>query len=118
MDYSDFSNKGEKEENDDENNAKKNIDKNNYDFDKIKTFSQLKNKVLEIKREQEKTKVDVGENKDKIEYIGNRLDQLKDGPIGGEPGKNVTTSHGDKKHMDNQISDINKKLKFLLRYRK
>lgn len=114
MDYSDFSNKGEKEENDDENNAKKNIDKNNYDFDKIKTFSQLKNKILEIKREQEKTKVDVGENKDKIEYIGNRLDQLKDGPIGVEPGKNVTTSDGDKKHMDNQISDINKKLKFLL----
>ena len=70
MDYSDFSNKDEKEENDGENSAKRNIDKNNYDFDKIKTFSQLKNKVLEIKREQEKTKIDVGENTDKIEYIG------------------------------------------------
>ena len=116
MDYSDFSNKDEKEENDGENSAKRNIDKNNYDFDKIKTFSQLKNKVLEIKREQEKTKIDVGENTDKIEYIGNRLDQIKDGPIGdkAEPGKNVTTSEGDKKNMDNQISVINKKLKFLL----
>ena len=116
MDYSDFSNKDEKEENDGENSAKRNIDKNNYDFDKIKTFSQLKNKVLEIKREQEKTKIDVGENTDKIEYIGNRLDQIKDGPIGGgaEPGKDVTTSEGDKKNMDNQISVINKKLKFLL----
>ena len=114
MDNSDFSNKDEKEEKDGENNAKRNIDKNNYDFDKIKTFSQLKNKVLEIKREQEKTKIDVGENTDKIEYIGNRLDQIKDVPIREEPGKNVTTSEGDKKHMDNQISDINKKLKFLL----
>ena len=114
MDYSDFSNKDEKEEKDDENNVKRNIDKNNYGFDKIKTFTQLKNKVLEIKREQEKTKIDVGENTNKIECVENRLDQIKDGAIGGEPVKNATTSEGDKNHLDNQISDINKKLKFLL----
>jgi hypothetical protein len=114
MDYSDFSNKDEKEEKDDENSVKRNIDKNNYGFDKIKTFTQLKNKVLEIKREQEKTKIDVGENTNKIEYIENRLDQIKDAPMGEEPVKNATTSEGNKSHLDNQISDINKKLKFLL----
>lgn len=128
MDITDFSNKDEKEEkkgkedndkndknyDEDINEAKRNIDKNNFGFDKIKTFSQLKYKVLEIKREQEKTKIDVGMNTNKIEDIGIQLDQIKEAPVGGEPGKNATINEEDKNHVDNQISNINKKLKFLL----
>lgn len=114
MDYSDLSNKDEKEEKGEENSDKRNIDKNNYGFDKIKTFSQLKNKVLEIKREQEKTKIDVSENKNKIEDIRKRLDQIKDGQSGRSPSKNATTSEGNKNNLDSQISEINKILKFLL----
>jgi len=38
------------------------IDKNDFGFTRIKTFEQLKEKVLEIKRSHEKTKVEVVDN--------------------------------------------------------
>ena len=89
------------------------IDKNDFGFTRIKTFEQLKAKVLEIKRSHEKTKVEVVDNTGNINIISNKLDDLmEEGEE--EIGKNPTTSEGSKNKIKNQISDMNKKLKFLM----
>ena len=89
------------------------IDKNDFGFTRIKTFEQLKAKVLEIKRSYEKTKVEVVDNTGNINIISNKLDDLME--VGEEEViKNPTTSEGSKNKIKNQISDMNKKLKFLM----
>ena len=122
MNYSDFSHKDEKEniENNNENNTKENIDKNDFGFKNIKNFHQLKNKVLEIKRDFEKTKIDVGDNTNNINLITNKLDQFTIKGVGsigrdvkGEPQKIQMNENGNK-DIESQMSEVNKKLKFLL----
>ncbi len=87
------------------------IDKNDFGFTKIKTFEQLKIKVLEINRAYEKTKLAVDGNTGNINYLSNKLDDFMDV---GEEGKNQTTSEGSKTNIKGQIADMNKKLKYLL----
>ena len=87
------------------------IDKNDFGFTKIKTFEQLKIKVLEINREYEKTKLAVDGNTGNINYLSNKLNDFMDV---GEEGKNQTTSEGSKTNIKSQIVDMNKKLKYLL----
>ena len=111
----------EKEMKKDEN-IKDFIDRNDFGFTKIKTFDQLKAKVLEIKRDYEKTKIDVGDNTSNINVISKKLDDF----IGGEgneilndnkneKNKNKqTNTESSKSDIKNQISEMNKKLKFLL----
>ena len=119
MDYSDIDKKEEKQkekEEEEEKNSEKLkelIDKNDFGFTKIKTFEQLKTKVLEIKRQYEKTKVDVGDNTENINIISNKLEEKLEGGK-EEVLKNQTTSEESKNIIKNQILDIDKKLNFLL----
>ena len=115
MDYSDFEKKEEKVKEKDENsiNLKELIDKNDLEFTKIKTFEQLRTKVLEIKRQYEKTKIDVKDNTENINLISNKLEDIilrkKE-----QSNKNPTISEESRNNIKNQLSDINKKLNFLL----
>ena len=139
MDYSDIDkneeNKNEenqKEEELDPEKKKELIDKNDFGFTRIKTFEQLKGKVLEIKRDYEKTKIDVIENTANINIISNKIEDIieegeegekeggkegrkeggkKWGKKGGKKGETIEDSNN---NINNQISDMNKKLKFLL----
>ena len=144
MDYSDIDknkeNKNEenknidnqKEEELDPEKKKELIDTNDFGFTRIKTFEQLKGKVLEIKRDYEKTKIDVIENTANINIISNKLEDIieegeegekeggkegrkeggkKWGKKGGKKGETIEDSNN---NINNQISDMNKKLKFLL----
>ena len=119
MDYSDIDKKEEKQkekEEEEEKNSEKLkelIDKNDFGFTKIKTFEQLKTKVLQIKRQYEKTKVDVGDNTENINIISNKLEEKFEGGK-EEVLKNQTTSEESKNNIKNQILDIDKKLNFLL----
>jgi len=118
MDYSDIDKKEEKqkEKEEEEKNSEKLkelIDKNDFGFTKIKTFEQLKTKVLEIKRQYEKTKVDVGDNTENINIISNKLEEKLEGGK-EEVLKNQTNSEESKNIIKNQILDIDKKLNFLL----
>jgi hypothetical protein len=87
------------------------IDNNDFGFTKVKTFEQLKAKVLEIRRSYENTKIEVEGNTGNINYLSNKLDDLMDV---GEEGKNPTTSEGSKMNIKSQIANMNKKLKYLL----
>ena len=118
MDYSDFDKKEENEEMKDNNpqNIKELIDKKDFGFNKIKNFDQLKAKVLEIKREYEKTKLDVVDNTQNINIISNKLNDIMGGGSGEEEkGKNDSSNNeGTNNNLIKQISDMNKKLKFLM----
>ena len=119
MDYSDFDKKEENEELKDNNpeNIKELIDKKDFGFNKIRNFEQLKEKVLEIKREYEKTKLDVVDNTENINIISNKLNDIMGGGSGEEEEKgkiDSSTNDGKKFNLINQISDMNKKLKFLM----
>ena len=118
MNYSDFDKNEENEETDPEK-KKELIDTKDFGFTRIKTFEQLKAKVLEMKREYEKTKIDVGNNTGNINAISNKLeDILEEGEDeeGHQKGQNngVKKEESKKNNIKNQISEINKKLKFLL----
>ena len=113
MDYSDFEEKLNEEEH--KENIKELIDNHDFGFTKIKTFDQLKAKVLEIKRAYEKTKIDVGDNTGNINVISNKLEDLVGGTPEEEVGKNNNnTTEGSKNNIKSQINEMNKKLKFLL----
>ena len=122
MDYSDFEEKIiEEKDKEKEKNIKDLIDNNDFGFTKIKTFDQLKAKVLEIKRSHEKTKIDVGDNAENINVISNKLEQVLEGggeeELGGVKNNHPSTSEGSKSsknNIKNQINEMNKKLKFLL----
>ena len=135
MDYSDFEEKALEAKKNEEN-IKEFIDKNDFGFTKIKTFDQLRTKVLEIKRAYEKTKIDVGDNTQNINIISNKMQEIfggegteGEGEEGGAEGvrdgekkvkigggkNNQATSEGSKNNnLKNQISEMNKKIKFLL----
>ena len=121
MDYSDID-KNEENENEvvgkSREEIKQIIDKNDFGFTRIKTFEQLKKKVLEIKKDYEKTKIDVGDNTGNINIISNKLEDIMQGDAEEEEsGKKPITSDGsknNKNNIKNQISEMNKKLKFLL----
>lgn len=119
MDYSDFEEKINEEkinEEKDKKNIKDLIDNNDFGFTKIRTFDQLKAKVLEIKRSHEKTKINIGENTENINVISNKLEEFLEGgqeeELGGK--NNPPTSEGSKNNIKSQITEMNKKLKFLL----
>ena len=85
-------------------------------FKNIKNFHQLKNKVLEIKRDYEKTRIDVNDNTNNINLMTNKLAQLTikgvagiGGVIDGNDSKIPINEYG-KKDIENQISEVNKKL--------
>lgn len=109
----------EKEMKKDEN-IKEYIDRNDFGFTKIKTFDQLKGKVLEIKRDYEKTKIDVGDNTKNINVISKQIEEFIGG--GGNENENVNgnaknksaNTESSKNGIKNQISEMNKKLAFLL----
>ena len=91
------------------------IDRTDFGFTRIKTFEQLKTKVLEIKKDYEKTKIDVGDNTGNINIISNKIEDIMEGGDKEvEEAKNPTTSEGSKGNIKNQITEMNKKLKFLL----
>ena len=115
MDYNDFEEKLKEEK--DKENIKEIIDKHDFGFTKIKTFDQLKAKVLEIKRAYEKTKIDVGDNTENINVISNKIEDIVgEGSPEEEIAKNNknNTTEGSKNNIKNQINEMNKKLKFLL----
>ena len=57
-DSSEFNLKGEK--------TKSDVDKSDFGFGKVKNFDQLKQKILEFRREFEKTKIDLNEHMNKM----------------------------------------------------
>ena len=110
-DISEFNIKGEKQKNTDDNenekdegkdkNKDKIKDKENFGFGKIKTFDQLKKKILEFRKEFEKTKNDLNENRQNINIINKNYEK-----IFGE--------NDDNSSIDSRLSTIEKKLKRLL----
>ena len=110
-DISEFNIKGEKQKNTDDNenekdegkdkNKDKVKDKENFGFGKIKTFDQLKRKILEFRKEFEKTKNDLNENRQNINIINKNYEK-----IFGE--------NDDNSSIDSRLSTIEKKLKRLL----
>ena len=110
-DISEFNIKGEKQKNTDDNenekdegkdkNKDKIKDKENFGFGKIKTFDQLKKKILEFRKEFEKTKNDLNENRQNINIINKNYEK-----IFGE--------NDDNSSINSRLSTIEKKLKRLL----
>ena len=108
---------------------KKNDEKNNNKSEskeksdkKIKPFDQLKAKVLKIEKLYEIMKAEVANNTGNINKISNKLGDLMEEEGGekeeekkeGENQNQHIASESSKNSIKNQISDMNKKIKFLL----
>ena len=91
-DSSEFNLKGEK--------TKSDVDKSDFGFGKVKNFDQLKQKILEFRREFEKTKIDLNEH---MNEMNNKFKTL----IGENDTENKTS-------LNDRFKEIEKKLNFLL----
>ena len=91
-DSSEFNLKGEK--------TKSDVDKSDFGFGKVKNFDQLKQKILEFRREFEKAKIDLNEHMNKM---NNKFKTL----IGENDTENKTS-------LNDRFKEIEKKLNFLL----
>lgn len=77
---------------------------NDFGFGKVKTFDQLKFKLLEFRKEFEKAKNGLNENKENMNIINNKFNKL----IG-----DTVESEGNPP-LNNRIKEIEKKVNFLL----
>ena len=94
---SELSIKGEK--------TKSNVEKaTDFGLGKVKTFDQLKHKLLEFRKELEKAKINLNDSKEKMNIIDNKFNKL----VGG------TEESEENPPLNNRLKDIEKKLNFLL----
>jgi hypothetical protein len=77
---------------------------NDFGLGKVKTFDQLKHKLLEFRKELEKAKINLNDSKEKMNIIDNKFNKL----VGG------TEESEENPPLNNRLKDIEKKLNFLL----
>ena len=100
-------NEGSTKFNVNEEKTKGNTDSDNFGFEKVKTMDQLKKKILEFRKDYEKTKNDLNAHKENMNKMSNKFNKL----IGD-------TSENEEKEenlpFNERFKDIEKKVKFLL----
>ena len=85
------------------NREEKEVEKNeDFGFNKIKNFEQMKQKMLEFRKDFEKTKNELYENKNNFNLISNKYDKI----LGESESNNIP--------LNDRFKTIEKKLKFLL----
>ena len=77
---------------------------NDFGLGKVKTFDQLKHKLLEFRKELEKAKINLNDSKEKMNIIDNKFNKL----VGG------TEESEENPPLNDRLKDIEKKLNFLL----
>ena len=75
-----------------------------FGLGKVKTFDQLKHKLLEFRKELEKAKINLNDSKEKMNIIDNKFNKL----VGG------TEESEENPPLNDRLKDIEKKLNFLL----
>jgi len=75
-----------------------------FGLGKVKTFDQLKHKLLEFRKELEKAKINLNESKENMNIINNKFNKL----VGG------TEESEENPPLNDRLKDIEKKLNFLL----